>query len=138
MQEGIRHRATDRQHIDLADQIAQQFELGGYLGPADNRADRSFGIAERGFQRVEFSLHHAAGGGRQQTGHGVGRCVRPVRGGKRVIHVDIGKGSELTCEIGIAGLFAGVKPEIFQQHHIAGRRRADHLRRFGADAVIGK
>ena len=51
--------------------------------------------------------------------------VRPVRGGKGVIHVEIGHRCELTREGRVVGLLAGVEPGVLQHQHVAVRHRRD-------------
>ena len=61
LQEGVGHAAADDQLVDLADQVAQQVELGRDLGAADHGADRPLGIAQRLVERLELGLHQPAG-----------------------------------------------------------------------------
>src|SRR3546814_13158161 len=68
--------------VDLGHEIAEQVELGGDLGAADDGADRP----RRGFQRagemLELALHQPPGGGGKQRSEEsrVGKeCVRTGR-----------------------------------------------------------
>ena len=75
----------------LADQVAQQVQLGGDLGAADDRRHRPHRIAERRVQRLQFRLHQPAGVGGQQMRHALGAGMRAMRGGEGVVHVDVGQ-----------------------------------------------
>ena len=70
-QEGIGHAAADDENIDLGEQVAEQVELGRYLGASHDRGQRTGRRLQHLRERVELFLHGAAGIGRQLAGRGL-------------------------------------------------------------------
>src|SRR5262245_38382663 len=63
-QEGVGHAAADDESVDFCKQVAEQIELGRYLGSADDRRERAdWGLQHFG-ERLELILHGASGIGR--------------------------------------------------------------------------
>jgi hypothetical protein len=67
---------------------------------------------------------------RQQPRQPLGRGMRPVRGRKRVVHVDVAQRRHLRAPARVVLLLAGMEARVFQQHHSPGRsgrnRRGRH------------
>jgi len=94
MQEGVGHAAADDQHIDLADEIGQEVELGRDLGAAHDRSERALRRFQRLAERFELGLHAASRVGREQVPQAFGRGVRAVRRAERVVHVHVAQARE--------------------------------------------
>jgi hypothetical protein len=137
-QKGVGHTAANGQLIELADQIAEQLELGRDLGPADDAQDRPARLAEGGVQRLQFGPHGLAGMARQKMGESLGGGVGPVRGGKGVVDVQIAVASQGAGELRIVGLFAGVKAQIFQQQYVAIAQPRHRRSGAFADTIVGE
>ncbi len=120
IKEGVGHAAADRQGVELADQVLQQVELARYLRAADDAQCRALGIAERGVERVQLTLHRQAGIGRQQVRQAFGRGVSAVRRRKGVVDVEVAIGRQLPGEVGIVLFLTGVEADVFQQGDTAG------------------
>ena len=95
VQKRIGHAAADHEGVDLADQIAQEVELGRDLGAADHRDDRPGRRFERLAERLELGLHGAAGIGRQLVAETFGRGMGAMGGRKGVVDLDVAEPGEL-------------------------------------------
>ena len=58
-----------------------------------------------------------------------------MRGGERVVDIDIGKRRELPREPGIVGFLTRMEPQVLQQRHIAVLHRANHALGGGAHTI---
>ena len=119
-EEGVGHGAADDEDVDLLDQVREQVDLGRDLGAADDGHQRPVGVAEGGFQRLEFRLHQPAGAGGQEAGQRLGRGMRPMGGGEGIVAVDVAQGGDAAGEVFVVGLFAGVEADVLQQQHLGG------------------
>ncbi len=67
-----------------------------------------------------------------------GAGVRAVRGGERVVDVDVGEPGQLLGHDGIVLLLAGVEPGVFEHQDLAGLQLGDGFLGDRADAVVGE
>ena len=136
MKEGVCHRAADGEHVDPVEQVAEEIELGGDLGAADDRGKRPRGRFQSAFQRRQLGLHRPPRGGRQEVRHPFRRSVRAVRRRKGVVDVDVAESGERPGEVGIVGFLTGMETQVFEQQHVA--RTEPRGRSFGdgTDAVF--
>ena len=127
-QEGVGHGAADHQEIHFGDEVAEQVELGGNLGAANDRHHRAHRVAEGCGQRFQLGLHQPPGVGRQQMRHALGAGMGAVGGGERVVDEDVGEFGEFGGKGGVVLFLAGVEAGVFQHRDIAGGQAFDHLR----------
>ena len=115
IEESIRHPPPDDEHINPRDQIFQQIKFGRNLRPANKGSDRTARLSKGLFQMGQFVLHQSSRRRRTQAGQCLGRGMGAVRGGKGIIDITLTQGRQFTRKSGIVGLFARVKPQVFQQ-----------------------
>ncbi len=137
-QEGVGHRAADRQPVDLARHEFEEIELGRDLGAADQRDDRVRWVFEGGAERLQFGLHVLPRRRRQEVRQRRDRGVRAVRRRERVIDIEVAERRQLLREAGVVLFLLRVEAQVFQQRHLAGVQCGDDARRLGADAVAGE
>ena len=97
-QERVGHAAADDQHVDLGDEVAEEFELGRHLGAAHDGGERTLRRDERLFERVELGLHAASRIGGEQAAEPFGRGMRAVRDREAVVDEDVAERRELAHE----------------------------------------
>ena len=119
VEERIGHAAADDQVIDLADEIAEHFELGRNLGAADHRRKRLFRDFRTCSSACDFLGHRAAGGRRQEIGDALGRGVGAVGAGKGVVDIDVAEAGKGLGEVVVVGFLARMEPHVLQQQHVA-------------------
>ena len=99
-EERVSHSAADDQGVDLRQQVADDRELVGDFGAAEDRnerTDRFFnGVTE---ERDLFFHQEARNGGRDVFGDDSGGGMGAVRGAERVVAIDIAIGSELFSKL---------------------------------------
>ena len=137
-QESIGHGAADDQRIHFIEQVAQQVELGGNLGAADDRCQRPFRLLERPGECLKLGLHGAPCISRQFVAKALGGSVSAVCGRKGVIDPDVAELGERGDERRVVLLFAGVEAGVLKAEDVAGLHRGDRTLRHFADAVVGK
>ena len=137
-QESIGHAAADDQQIDLGEQVAEQIELGRYLGAAHDRGNRSGRRLQHLRECVELVLHGAAGIGRQLAAEAFDRGMRAMRHRERVVHEDVAERGELIDEGGVVAFFPGVEARVLQAQDIARFHRIDRRHGRCADAIVGE
>ena len=76
-QERVGHAAAEDEHVDLGQQVVDDLDLVGDLGPAEDRRERPLGRLEELREHLDLALHEQAGVGRQQLGD-----RRPSRRGR--------------------------------------------------------
>ena len=135
-QEGVRHAATDDQHVDLLDQVLQEIELGRHLGAADDGGHRTLGGFERLGKRIELRLHAAPGIGRELVAEPLGRGMRPMCRRERVVHPEIAEPGKRGGELGVVLLLAFVEARVFEAEDVAGLHRGDGGFGGSADAIV--
>jgi len=118
--EGVGHAAADDQRVDVIKEIAEEIELGGNFGAADDGRDRALRRVQRLLQRRQFFLHGAAGISGQKMRDRLDGSVRPVRNRKRVVHIDVAELCKSGCKGGIVLFFALVEAGILQAENLAG------------------
>ena len=108
------------------------------LAPPTMAATGRCGASQRLLQRLELGLHGAAGIGGQEVRERFGRSVRAVRGGKRVVDIDVAELRERGREGRIVLFLALVEARVLQAENVARLHARDRL--FGdlADAIVGK
>ena len=109
----------------LLEQIAEQIELGGNLGAADDGRERARRLVEHLFERFQFGLHGAAGISRQQMREPFGRGMRAVRHREGVVDEDIAELGERGAELRIVLLFARMEARVLETKNVAGMHRGD-------------
>ena len=135
-QKRVGHGAADDQRVDFLQQVAEQIELGGNLGAADDRRQRARRVVERLVEGFELGLHAAPGIGRQHMAEAFGRGVRAVRGREGVVDPDVAELGERGDEGGIVLLLAGMKARVLQADDVARLHRGDRALGRLADAVV--
>ncbi len=126
-EERIGHAAADDQRLDLVQKVAEQIELGGNLGAADDGRDRMLRRLERLLQRIELGLHGAAGiGGQIGCRHDCRiRGVLAMRDRKGVIDKDVAERREFLGEVLVVLFLAGMEAGVFQTKNVAVFHRGD-------------
>jgi hypothetical protein len=148
-----RHAAANDHFVDERQQIANELNLVGDLGAAENGDVRLARLLERLAKVVELLLQQKAGTALRQLAADHGG-VRAVRGAKRVVDVNVAERRQrrrkrshgglvrldrlASGRIDALALLFDVKAKILQQNHRAGRRRTARLLHGGADAVVEK
>src|ERR1700722_11079970 len=94
----IGHAAADDQRVDLGDEIAEEVELAGDFGAADDGDQRTLGRLQRLAERFEFCLHRAASEGGQLMRDALGRGMGAMGGGKGVVDIEIAEFGEFVDE----------------------------------------
>ena len=138
VKEGVGHRAADRERIDPVEQVAEEIELGGDLGAADDRGEGPRRRFQSARQRFQFGLHRPPRGGGQKMSQPFRRSVRAVRGGKGVVDVDFPERGERPRESGIVRFLAGVETQVLEQQDLARAKPLSRSFGDGADAVLGE
>ena len=71
-------------------------------------------------------------------GNAFGRSVRPVRGGKCVVDIDIAEGCHLACELGIVLFLAQIKTGVLRDFNGPGKHGFDGSFRLWTAAILNK
>ncbi len=122
--------------VDLFQQVAEQIELGGNFGAADDRRHRARRSVEHLLEGFQFGLQRSPGIGRQHVGQPFGRGVRAVRHRESVIDENVAQFGQRGDEFGVVLFLAGMEAGVFQADDVAGLHRGDRaLGRF-ADAIV--
>jgi len=134
----IRHCAGDDEDIDLADEKAQQIELGRDLRAADQCQNRPPWRLESRRQRRKLGLHQLAGGIRQQPRQRVDRSVGAVRSREGVVDVNVAEFGKSSRKIGRVRFFLLVEAKVFEEGHLPGLKRGNDTLRVVANAILSK
>ncbi len=141
-EEGVGHAAADEQPVDLGQQVGDDAELVGDLGPAQHHHVGPLGALGQLAQHLDLGHDQPARGVRQQPGHVVDAGVLAVHGAEAVAHVELGQprqpGRELTARGVVLGLLARLVAQVFQQGHLAVLERLDRAPRALADHIGGE
>ena len=116
LQKSIRNAPADNDLIDLAEQIFQQGELGGHLGPAHDGDQRPGRRPEGPAERLQFLDQQRPGRGHGRIlGHAVGGGLGAVGGREGVIHIDITEPGQPARERRVIFGLAGLKAHVLAQ-----------------------
>ena len=138
LDKGIRHAAADDDGVGHVQQVADDADLGGHLGPAQNGHQRALGIAQSAAHDLQLLFDKEAGHGGQIGGDARGGGVGAVDGAEGVGHVEVGHGGEGAGKVGVVLLLAGLEPEVFQQHDLTALEGGGLGVGVGADHVGGE
>ena len=116
LEERVGHRAADQQAIDAAEHALDHLDLVGDLGAADDRDERTFGIAERHAEIAQLFLHQQTGArGLDVRHHARDRCVSAMRRAKRIVNVDVGELGKRLRKRRIVLFFLSVKAQVLEE-----------------------
>jgi hypothetical protein len=113
----FRHAAADHQRVHFVDEIGEEFDLGGHLGPAHDGKHRFARIGKRLLERFKFLLHGASGIGRKETRQTFGGGMCAMRGGEGVVNVNVADPGERGREVRIVRLLTGVETGVLQEDY---------------------
>jgi hypothetical protein len=71
-------------------------------------------------------------------GNACGRSMRPMRGAKRIVHVNVAQRGELFRKTVVVLLFFGMEAKVFEQQHIAIAQSIDGGCRKFANTIVSK
>src|SRR5690606_11425114 len=141
LEEGVGHAAADDHAVDLVEQVLDQLDLVGDLGPAEDRQERPLGVLERLAEVLELLLHEQARGalGQVDADHrGVGAVGRT----ERVVDIHVAelgqRGAERLHVFGfrLLALFGRVETQVLEQHDLPGVELGTRRFDLRADAVV--
>ena len=135
-QESIGHGAADDQHVDFFEQMAEQIELGGNLGAANDGRERVRRLVEHFLEGLQFGLQRASGIGRQNVPQTLGRGMRAMRGRERVVDPDVAELGERRDEGWIVFFLARIEARVLQADDVALLHRRHRALSGLADAVV--
>jgi hypothetical protein len=123
LQERVRHAAADQDLVGPAEQVVDDRELVGRLGPAQHDHVRAGRVPRELLQHRDLVPHQLAGRVREQGRDVVDAGVLTVQRPESVAHVHIGQrgqpGGELSPgRVVLAGL-GGLEANVLHQRHIA-------------------
>ena len=124
-EEGEDHAAADEQPVGLAEQVVDDAELVGDLGPAEHHRVGTLGVLGQPAQHLDLGVHQAAHGVREQPRDVVHAGLLAVHDAEAVGDEDVGQRGELAGErlalgLVLAGL-ARVEADVLQHRHLAVR-----------------
>ena len=119
-QESGRHAAADEQAVHFFHDIFQHGHLIADLGAAEKRGKGVGGVFQKAAQGIDFLFQQKSGDRRQVFGDAGNRGMGAVGGAEGIIDINIAQAGQRFGEVGVAGFFFGMEPEIFQQQDIAG------------------
>ena len=135
-EERVLHRASHQHSVGAAQQRVQNRELVRDLGAAEDRDERARRIVEQAAERGEFAPQQRAGRRpREESGAGVHRGVRPVRGPEGVQRVLVGEPAQPPGEARIVRRLAPVEAQVLEKQDFAGAQRRRQLGGAGAARV---
>ena len=135
-EKGVGHAAADDEDVHVGEQVAEQVELGRYLGSADDRRERTHRRVQHVCERFELMLHAAAGIARQSAGDALDRRMSAVRRGKGVVDEEVAELRQLRDKNRIVALLAGMEAGVFQAQDVARFHGVDRRRGAFADAIL--
>ena len=136
LEERVRHGAADHQHVDLGEQAAQDADLGGHLGAADDRDEGAPRVVERAVQRRELRLHELSRVGGKVGGDADDRGMGAVGGGERVVDVEVAQARQPASKPGVVGLVLFVIAHVLEQQDLPRLQASCGRRRLVADAIL--
>ncbi len=136
-QERVGHAATEDEQVDLGQQVVDDPDLVGHLGPAEDGRERALGRLEQLREHLDLALHQQPGVGRQELGDADRRGVRPVRRPERVVDVDVRVGGEGRGEGRVVLLLLGVEAQVLEEQDLAGSQPLDRVLRADPERVAG-
>ena len=129
-QKRVGHGAADDQHVDFLQQIAEQIELGGNLGAADDRRQRTLRDCRAPWRSASSSAcMRAPGVSRQHVAEAFGRGVRTMRGREGVVDPDVAELGERRDELRIVLFLAGMEAGVLEANDVARLHRGDRAPR---------
>ena len=139
LEEGVRHRATDHDRVDLLEQGIEYFDLVGDLRAAEHGDVRTIDLAEQARQELDLLCHHEA---RTFFGdelhHARGRGMRAMRGTERVVDVDVAVRSERTRHRLVVGFLARIPAQVLEHRDLTIAQVGDDLPRAVAYRLVGE
>ncbi len=135
-QKSIGHGAADDQHVDFLQQVAEQVELGGNLGAADDGRERTRRLVEHLLEGFQLRLQRSSRISRQQMRQPFGRGVRAVRHREGVVDENVAELGERGDESRIVLLLAGMEAGVLQADDVAVLHRRHRMLGGLADAVV--
>ena len=120
LDKGVGHASADDDGVGNVQQVVDDADLGGHLGPAQNGHQRTLGVLQGLAHDGQFLLDEEAGHGGQIGRHAGGGGMSAVNGAEGVGHVEVGHVGQSLGKGGVILLLAGLETEIFQKHDLAG------------------
>ena len=136
---GAGHGPTDKDAVHPVQEVVQEAELAGDLGPSGNEHERPVRVAQGLAQVAPFILdQEARGGSADVLNHSGDRGVRAVDHPEGVVDEDIRQAGQLPAEFRIVVRFPGMKSQVLQKENPPGLHIPELAARFIADAVRGE
>ena len=133
--EGMSHAAADDDFVDLLDHVADDADLIGNLGTADDSHERMLGSLKGLADVVDLFFHEETGNHFHILSNaGVG-SMAAMGNTESVIHSHISQGCQLLGELRIVLLLSLVIAEVLQQEDFTGLEVSSSLLSLGAYAV---
>ncbi len=129
-EKGIGHPAADDDIGRAFEEVFDDEDLVGDFGAADDGGERLLRLMQDLFGAGDLAFHEQAEHPFvfwEELGDDGGGGVGAVGGAEGVIDIDVAEFCQLFGEILVAFFLLFVKPEVFQQHDLAGLRLCDGL-----------
>ena len=117
LQEGVGHRSADQELVDLLEQVLDDQDLVGDLGPAHHGHVRALGLRQQGVENMKLLLDQepdAPGPRGELFGHGDHRGLVAMAGAEGIVDVSVGQAAISLANADIALLLALVEPDVFE------------------------
>lgn len=142
LEEGVGHAAADEQAVGLAEQLVDDGELVGDLGPAERDHVGALDLVGELLQDADLGGDEVAGVVRQAGRQVVHGGVLAVHRAEAVAHVDIGQRGQPVGELAALGVvlrrLTGVEAEVLDDGDLAGLQTVHRVVGGGADGVLGE
>ena len=127
LEEGVGHAAADQQGIDLVEQVLDDLDLVGDLGPAQDRHEGALRRLQDALEDLDLALQEHPGHRGEVLGDPDHRAVGAVGGAEGIVHEDVAEARQGRRESGVVLGLAREEAHVLEQQRPPWREPRDGL-----------